>query len=135
MLHGLLKLKYMTVPNFPFSTKVYNSNKNAIKACLLKFYFVKWWQSYSALEVHKLSCWHLFPYLTGNISLEFADTNFTLIFKFLFLFILCEHWFWKIKDIFCRFCTHIDIYELKLSKVLVIHFVTQNLMNILNYAE
>lgn len=26
------------------------------------------------LEVHKLSCWHLFPYLTGNISLEFADS-------------------------------------------------------------
>ena len=39
------------------------------------------------LEVHKLSCWHLFPYLTGNISLEFADTHLTLIFKFLFLLI------------------------------------------------
>lgn len=43
------------------------------------------------LEVHKLSSWHLFPYLTGNISLEFVDTNLTLSFKSLFLFILYEH--------------------------------------------
>lgn len=43
------------------------------------------------LEAHKLSSWYLFPYLTGNISLEFTDAILTIIFKFLFLFILCKY--------------------------------------------
>lgn len=44
-----------------------------------------------SLEAHKLSSWYLFLYLTGNISLEFTDAILTIIFKFLFLFILCKH--------------------------------------------
>lgn len=43
------------------------------------------------LEAHKLSSWYLFLYLTGNISLEFTDAILTIIFKFLFFFILCKH--------------------------------------------
>lgn len=75
------------------------------------------------LEVHKFSSWHLRPYLTDDVSIEFTDTNPITFSSFYFCWFSVNNDFEKIKDIFCRLYT--CIYESNPCKVLGLFYDTK----------
>lgn len=83
MSNGMLDFKCITLPHLLYSTNFYNSN-NTYNKCVSENCTLRNDDGhYSPLEVHEFSSWHLFPYLTGNINLQFTDTN-PIIFLFSF---------------------------------------------------
>lgn len=112
----MLQLKCITLPYFPFSTKVYNSHKKNTIKC------VSWncalWNDEAItlpFEINKFFSWHLFPYLTGNVNLNFTDKYYIIVLSFDFCLFLINITLEK-HCIFCKLYT--CVYEVNLVKVL-----------------